>query len=76
MKQFSKVLQSIKRLPPEFHHHLEGHAQCLSLKRHDLIKSCGHEYDKLIFIEEGVVRNCAQNKTNTCAQLYILLRAK
>jgi hypothetical protein len=56
MKQFSKVLQSIRRLPPEFHHQLEGHAQCLSLKRHDLIKSIGNEYDKLIFIEEGVVR--------------------
>jgi signal-transduction protein with cAMP-binding, CBS, and nucleotidyltransferase domain len=56
MQQFSKVLQSIRRLPPEFHRQLEGNANCQSLRRHDLIKSIGHDYDKLMFIEEGVVR--------------------
>jgi hypothetical protein len=55
MEQFSKVLQSIRRLPPEFYRQLEKNAQCLSLERHGLIKAVGYEYDKLIFIEKGVI---------------------
>jgi CRP-like cAMP-binding protein len=56
MRQYSKVFKSIGRLPSDFYSELDQNAQCLSLKKGELIKTVGQHSDRLLFIEKGVVR--------------------
>jgi CRP-like cAMP-binding protein len=65
MRQYSKVLKSIRKLPPEFYNQLDQNAQCLSLKMGDTIKKVGQECDCLLFIEKGVVRGYMQEYAET-----------
>ena len=56
MKQYSKVFKSIRNLPPGFYSQLDQNAQCLFLKKGDLIKTVGQDSHRLLFIEKGIVR--------------------
>lgn len=56
MRQYSKVFKSIQNLSPDFYSELNQNALCLPLKKGDLIKTIGQDFDRLLFIEKGVVR--------------------